>query len=155
MCPISATALLQRAGLAWEPFTLSPGHEVLLTEGHQLMAPYGALKAAQAGSPPYRGWHAHHVVEYQDLQRLAVASLFPTYEEQLCVLLPERAHVGRINSVLRRLAPIGTSLSAKEYVAAYATAYATVGDYCGGAPGAVKRELMAIVKATFRTAGIV
>ena len=62
----------------------------------------------------YRGWQAHHVVEKQDLGRLGVAHLFPPENDQLCVLLPERTHIGRINSVLRRQNPLGVQASARE-----------------------------------------
>lgn len=153
MGTIDHTRILDAAGIVREPFSLPGGASVLLTMAHQLVAPYGVLRKAQASSPPYRGWQSHHIVEHQDLVRLGLVSRFPPYEELLCVLIPERAHIGRINSQLRRHAPMGASMGAHALLGAYAAAYDLVGDYCGAPPGLVRKELMAIVRATFRLAG--
>lgn len=154
MAAISIRELLDLAGIAHTRFEVAKGHPVILTECHQLVAEYRKLKSAQATSPPYKGWHAHHVVEYQDLRRLGVAGLFPPYEEQLCVLLPEGAHMGRITSDLRRELPRSFGHGKRDYLRAYKEAYDNVGDYTGARAGGVKRELLAIVKATFRAAGL-
>jgi hypothetical protein len=154
MGAISTGKLLDLAGVAHTQFELAKGHPVTLTECHQLVAEYKNLKRAQGASPPYRGWHAHHVVEYQDLVRLGVAELFPPYDEQLCVLLPEGAHMARVTSDLRREIPRTLVHTRRDYLQAYREAYDNVGDYSGARAGGVKRELMAIVRATFRAAGL-
>jgi hypothetical protein len=93
------------------------------------------------------------VVEYQDLERLGVAVKFPDYKEQLTVLLPEVAHIQRINSILRNQAPMRAVLKASDLLSAYVSAYSLMGDYCGGGEQKIRAELMA--RATLYWAGLV
>jgi hypothetical protein len=58
------------------------------------------------------------------------------------VLLPERAHIGRINSVLRNQLPVGVRPNAVQLLQAYELAYDTLGDCCGGGVARVKDELL-------------
>lgn len=144
--------LLKLAAVKYEPFGPAAPISVHLTEGNQLIGTYDALRDFSCRCKDYRGWQAHHVVESHDLARLHIAERLPPRSEQLCVLLPERAHIGRINSVLRRQASIGlTVVGRRELLDAYADAYALVGDYCGGGERLVHRELLGIVRATFRS----
>ena len=76
------------------------------------------------------------------------------YEDQLCVLLPERAHVGRVNSILRRENSTRYQATAQELRRAYAEAYSLIGDYCAGGEKGIKRELLAIVDAEFQKLGV-
>jgi hypothetical protein len=143
--------LLRSAGIACEPFAGKGSAPVMLTSANQLVGTFGELaKFRQGNRPNYDGWHRHHVVEDQDLTALQIAATSPPYEDQLCVLLPERAHIGRINSVLRRYAPSDMVLTPRDRLKVYASAYETMGDYCGGGERLVRRELVAIVEATFR-----
>jgi hypothetical protein len=151
---MSPQALLATAGVRYEKFAGWPSGGVFLTAANQLLGTFSDLKRFQSVDRDYFGWHAHHIVEAQDLERLGVAHHFPAREQQLCVLLPERAHVGRINSVLRRQNPANIRVTANELRRAYADAYALVGDYCGGGQGAIRQELLALVNATFRAAGL-
>lgn len=153
------TQVLTAAGIEYQPFVMKRAGApivqpfgVVVTAANQLFGSYADLKRFQrAGTAgEYSGWHAHHIVEEQDLERLGVAHLVPVSEGQLCVLLPERAHVGRINSILRRQNPIGVQVTKAELSSAYHLAYSTMGDYCGGGEAAIRTELMAVVEATLR-----
>ena len=148
-----AVQLLQSARVNAKPFAGTSG--VLLSPANQLFGTYKDLKGYQRsqGGKNYFGWHAHHIVEKQDLDRLAVSHRFPPDEDQLCVLLPERAHIGRVSSVLRNQAAMGIQMLATELRGAYFSSYSMIGDYCGGGETAIRRELMAIVNATFKRAG--
>ena len=128
---------------------------VMLSQANQLLGTFADLKRFQrsAGGKAYIGWQAHHIVEKQDLDRLGVGDRFPRGDDQLCVLLPERAHIGRINSILRNQAPIGVHVAPADLKAAYSTAYCLIDDYSGGGAMAIRRELMAIVNSTFKRAG--
>lgn len=142
--------LLDLANIQYAAYAPSGPKQVYLTLGNQLIGAFNVLESYRRGDCHYHGWHAHHVVEDQDLERLHIAHLSPAYREQLCVMLPERAHIGRINRVLRREIPIGSIVSARDMVEAYSEAYAVIGDYCGGGERLIRRELLGIVKATFR-----
>jgi hypothetical protein len=74
----------------------------------------------------------------------------PPRDRQVCVLLPERAHRGRINSRLRTVLPIDTTISVDDLIEAYDDAYWVVGDYCGGGSLLIRRELVAIVKTVLK-----
>jgi hypothetical protein len=130
-----------------------------LTSGNQLMASYKVLTRFAIVDKHYAGWHAHHVVEPQDLERMGVASRFPPYEEQAAVLLPQAAHIRSINSVLRNqgpmgaVAPNGAVMPAPDLLIAYASAYSLMGNYSGGGEEKIKAELMAITRAIIRRAG--
>lgn len=143
--------LLGLAGIRHETYSQAQPELVYLTLGNQLIGTYKSLRKFCSACSDYHGWQAHHVVETQDLDRLNIASAAPARDAQLCVLLPERAHIGRINSVLRRQAPIGSMATPRELVAAYKEAYALMGDYCGGGELLIQRELVGIVRATFRS----
>jgi hypothetical protein len=94
------------------------------------------------------------------LDRLGISSLFPPEQDQICVLLPERAHVGRINSLLRRENPkglhhiLGVNAIAREFLEGYKSAYELMGDYCGGGERLIRQELIAIVTAIFNRGGL-
>jgi hypothetical protein len=150
----TALQILRASGVRFQPFSNSAGAEVYLTEGLQLVGSYGALKDFRQRSPDYSGWQAHHIVEIVDLERLGVTSRFPGIDGQICVLIPERAHIGRVNSILRRENPLHLSATARELLTAYRSAYSLIGDYCGGGAGKIRRELMAIVGAVFAMAGV-
>lgn len=143
--------VLSLANIEYWTYTQPTSALVFVTQGNQLIGTYASLKKFQAGVKEYRGWQAHHVVETQDLERLHIAAFSPGRDDQLCVLLPERAHIGRINSVLRKCAPVGTVATPRQLLAAYKEAYALMGDYCGGGELLIQRELVSVVKATFRS----
>lgn len=144
-------ALLDSAGVIRERFGPASPWLVHVTAGNQLMGTHRDLTAFAKRSPDYRSWQSHHIVECHDLVRLNIATQSPERDDQLCVLLPAEAHLGRINSILRNQAPIGGVLSVQALLAAYSDAYATVGDYCGGGERKIRRELLDIVRATFRS----
>lgn len=145
--------LLSKAGIRFQKFPYGPAGGVFLTAGNQLIGSYADLKRFQAGNRDYAKWHAHHVLEFQDLERTGARVAVPR-DQQLCVLLPEAAHSGRINGVLRRLNPSGTEATEADLKRAYAEAYALVGNYCGGGEAAIRQELLAIVNATIRLANL-
>jgi hypothetical protein len=149
-----ATQLLAAAGVRSRKFAEWPTGNILLTAANQLIGSYAELRRFQTSRPVYLGWQAHHIVETQDLERLGVASRFPGRDDQICVLLPERAHIGRINSILRNQNPSSMKVTASDLRRAYGDAYSMMGDYCGGGEAAIRRELMAIVEAVFRDAGL-
>ena len=128
---------------------------IWLTSGNQLLSSYVGLSRFATVDRHYRGWHAHHVVEAQDLERLSVSAKFPAYEEQLTVLLPHAAHIQRVNSVLRNQAPKHAVMPMTDLLAAYAAAYSLMGNYCGGGERRIQAELMAIVRAIFKHAELV
>jgi len=85
---------------------------------------------------------------------LGVSGHAPAYSDQLCVLLPERAHIGRINSILRRENSTKYQATGNELRRAYADAYGKIGNYCGGGEAKIKEEPLAIVKADFQILGV-
>lgn len=137
-----------------QPAVAVPG--VVLTSAHQLIGTYATLRSFQTtlGKRSYAGWHAHHIVPKDDLIRLGVSARFPPQDQQICVLLPESGHSRRIHSILQNQSPRGATLGASEFRAAYSFAYWLLGDYCEGGEAAIQRELMAIVDALFRHAGL-
>jgi hypothetical protein len=148
---------LQILNAAFVRYSLFEGRpEIYVSEGNQLLGSYSRLKLfgagyrTRAGQVPYRAWEAHHVVERQDLERLGIASQFPVYEEQLCVLLPREGHINRINNILRNRNPSRYSATAEELLSAYREAYRLVGNYSGGGEPLIKSELLAIVQAVLR-----
>jgi hypothetical protein len=147
-------SILEEARVQHERYKCDAPSTIWLTAANQLIATYNILSRFAQIDKHYRGWHAHHVVEDQDLERLGAAVKFPPYKEQLAVLLPQTAHVGRINSVLRNRAPMHVALKAPELLSAYASAYWLVGDYCGSGEQKIKAELMAIVRATLHRGGL-
>ena len=151
---MSAVQYLASAGVKYQQFAAWPSGNILLTGANQLIGTYSELRRFQPANRDYLGWHAHHIVESQDLERLGVANRFPGRDQQLCVLLPERAHVGRVNSVLRSQNPTSIQASARDLKRAYADAYSIVGNYCGGGEAAIRQELVALVNAIFRAAGL-
>lgn len=148
-------SILKDSRVRYQEYRCNSPSPIWLTSANQLMSSYYALSRFATVDPHYRGWHAHHVVESQDLERLGVAVKFPTYEEQLTVLLPQAAHIRRVNSVLRNQAPKHAVMPASDLLAAYAAAYRLMGNYCGGGEQRIREELMAIARAIFRWAGVV
>src|SRR5262245_23713373 len=110
----SVTQILSLASVTHEPYTGWPLGDVRLTAANQLIGTFDGLKRFQASDRSYLGWQAHHIVESQDLERLGISARFPGRGQQVCVLLPERAHIGRINSLLRRQNPIGVRATVME-----------------------------------------
>jgi hypothetical protein len=151
----SAEAILKEARIRFREYRCNSPFPIWLTAGNQLMASYTAMSRFARVDRHYAGWHAHHVVESQDLDRLGVANKFPPYPEQLTVLLPQAAHIKRVNSVLRNQAPMSAVMPAADVLAAYAAAYALMGNYSGGGEQRIRTELMAIARAIFRRAGLI
>jgi hypothetical protein len=150
----SVTEVLLTAGVKFSVYAGCPAGSVYLTNANQLIGTYKNLEAFRTGDGAYAGWHVHHVVEDDDLQRLGVSTHAPAYPDQLCVLIPERAHVGRINSILRRENPTRYQATGQELRRAYAEAYRMIGDYCGGGEAKIRNELLAIVDAEFQKLGV-
>ncbi len=146
--------ILKDSRVPYREYRCNSPSPIWLTSGNQLMSSYQALSRFATVDRHYRGWHAHHVVEAQDLERLGVAAKFPAYEQQLTVLLPHAAHIQRTNSCLRNHAPPDTVMTVTDLLSAYAAAYALMGNYCGGGEQRIRAELMAIARATLRHAGL-
>ena len=147
--------ILQDSRVRYREYRCNSPQPIWLTSGNQLLSSYTALSHFATVDRHYRGWHAHHVVEAQDLDRFGVAAKFPAYEQQLTVLLPQAAHVQRVNSVLRNQAPKFASMTAPDVLAAYAAAYALMGNYSGGGEERIRAELTAIARAILKHAGLV
>ena len=150
----SVEDILRASGLRLERYKGWPAGKVFLSAANQLFGAYAEFTSFKRSSKDYKGWQAHHVVETQGLERLGISRQFPMMQWQLCVLLPERAHIGRINSVLRNQNPTAVTVTSQDLRHAYADAYALIGDYCGGGEANIKRELLDIVAAVFRLAGL-
>ena len=150
-----AETVLKEARVRYREYRCNSPLPIWLTAGNQLMASYRAMSRFATVDRHYAGWHAHHIVEFQDLDRLGVASKFPAYSDQLTVLLPQSAHIKRVNSVLRNQAPKSAVMPAADLLAAYAAAYALMGNYSGGGEQRIRNELMAIARAIFRRAGLI
>ncbi|HEY3625326.1 MAG TPA: hypothetical protein VGL00_03545 [Terracidiphilus sp.] len=148
-------SILKESRVRYQEYRCNSPTPIWLTSGNQLLSSYSALSRFATVDRNYRGWHAHHVVEAQDLERLGISAKFPVYEEQLTVLVPQAAHIQRINSVLRNQAPKYAAMPSADLLAAYAAAYALMGNYCGGGEQRIQSELMAIARAIFRWAGLV
>ena len=151
---VTVEAILKRAALKYEHYEQAGQLPVYLSRGLQLFGGYKTLGQFRSSDKHYHGWQAHHVFETQDLGRMHISQLAPGVDDQLCVLLPERAHIGRINSVLRRQAPLGCVMSPRDLLRAYEDAYELVDDYCGSGALTVKRELVAVVQATLKCYGL-
>lgn len=148
-------SVLKDSRVPYREYRCNSPSPIWLTSGNQLLSSYHALSRFATVDRHYRGWHAHHVVEAQDLERLGVSAKYPAYELQLTVLLPQAAHIQRINSSLRNEAPRNAMLSVEDLLMAYAAAYALMGNYCGGGEQRIRAELIAIARATLRHAGLV
>lgn len=146
-------SILKDSRVRYREYRCNSPSPIWLTSGNQLMSSHSALSRFATVDRHYRGWHAHHVVEAQDLERLGMAAKFPAYEHQLTVLLPQAAHIQRVNSLLRNQAPQHAVIPAAELLTAYAAAYALMGNYCGGGEQRIRAELMAMVRAILRHAG--
>ena len=147
-------SILKESRVRYREYRCNSPTPIWLTSGNQLVSSYHALKRFATVDTRYIGWHAHHVVEAQDLERLGVAARFPPYQDQLTVLLPRAAHIKRINSVLRNQAPMQAVMPIADLLTAYASAYALMGNYSGGGEQRIKAELLAIARATFHRAGL-
>lgn len=148
-------SILKGSRVRYSEYRCNSPQVIWLSSGNQLMSSYAALSRFATVDAHYRGWHAHHVVEAQDLERLGVSGKFPQYDEQLTVLLPQAAHIKRVNSLLRNQAPKYAVMTAADLLKAYAAAYALMGNYCGGGEQRIRGELMAIARAIFAHAGLV
>jgi hypothetical protein len=146
--------ILRAAGIRYQDYPQAPNQGVFLTASNQLMGTYRSLTRFRTGRPAYMGWDAHHIVEARDLDRLGIAHHFPVYEEQICVLIPEAAHAGRINSILNRMNPPSMIVNANFLMQAYRDAYSVIGNYCGSVERAIRDELVAIATAVFRAAHV-
>ncbi len=144
--------LLYKAKVAY--VTWSADTNILLTGGNQLVGRYSSFKRFRKSNTAYRGWHAHHVVEDNDIHRLGLTAAFPKYEDQVCVLLPAAAHVSRVNSVLPRVSSRDSKILAEEIRGDYRITYSMIGNYCGGSEAKIQKELMSIVDATLKLAGV-
>ena len=147
-------SVLKESRVRYREYRCNSPAPIWLTSANQLISSYTGLTRFATISPHYVGWHAHHVVEFHDLERLGVADQFPDYRDQLTVLLPQAAHIRRVNSALRNQAPIGTIMPIADLLDAYAAAYALMGNYCGGGEEKIRAELMAIARAIFHRAGL-
>jgi hypothetical protein len=147
-------SILKESRVRYREYRCNSTSPIWLTSANQLMASYTALTRFALIDRHYTGWHAHHVVEAQDLERLGVADKFPKYEEQLTVLLPQAAHIARVNSVLRNQAPMNAVMTMGDLLIAYAAAYALMGNYSGGGEQKIRAELMAIARAILRRVGL-
>jgi hypothetical protein len=150
----TVTEILLTAGVKFQVYPKWANGNVYMTDANQLIGTFKNLGQFRDSGISYKGWHCHHVAEVDDLQRLGVTISAPPYDDQLCVLLPERAHVGRINSILRRENPTKWQASGRELRRAYGEAYALMGDYCGGGEANIRQELLAIVNAEFQKLGV-
>ncbi len=150
----SVSDVLLSAGVQHSVHYANPGCDVYLTKGNQLIGTFKGLADFRAFDSNYIGWHRHHIVEDQDWGRLGLNISVPPYEDQPCVLLPERAHVGRINSILQRYNPHGMIVTGQHLRQAYRDAYQLMDDYCGGGAVQVRKELIAIVDAEFQRLGV-
>jgi hypothetical protein len=148
-------SVLKESRVRYREYRCNSPSPVWLTSANQLVASYNVLTRFATIDRHYSGWHAHHVVEVQDLERLGVAAKFPPHREQLTVLLPQAAHIKRINSVLRNQAPMHSIMPAGDLLTAYESAYSLMGNYSGGGEQRIRAELMAIAKAVFQRAGLV
>ncbi len=148
-------SILKDSRVRYREYRCNSPQPIWLTSGNQLMSSYAALSRFATVNPHYRGWHAHHVVEAQDLELLEVAARFPAYDQQLTVLLPLAAHIKRVNSVLRNQSPKYAVMEASDLLTAYAAAYALMGNYSGGGEQRIRAELTAIARAILRHAGLV
>jgi hypothetical protein len=146
--------ILRTAGIRYQDYSRAPNQGVFLTMACQLLGSYRSLTRFRIGRSEYAGWHAHHIVQKSDLARLGIASQFPVYEEQICVLIPRMGHEDRINRILNDQSPHGLIVNALELRGAYRHAYEMLGNYCGGGEMPIREELMKIVSAVFRSAGV-
>lgn len=146
--------ILMSAGVKYEDHPKRPGRGVFLTAANQLMGTYADLRRCQTSSSDYFGWDAHHIVERQDLERLGIQHKFPPYEWQICVLLPKGAHVKRLNSVFRHQNPSNWKATVGDLKRAYRDAYWLIGDYSGGGERGIRDELVKVILAMFRSAGL-
>ncbi len=151
----TVTELLDLAGVGYAQFTASAVSGIYITTGNQLIGTFADERSFVKSTSDYHGWQAHHVVETQDLRRLNLQTVSPSRDNQLCVLLPERAHIGRINSILRNRVPLGEQFTPMQLLEAYSEAYAIMGDYCGSGERIVRKELVGIVRATLKAHGLV
>lgn len=151
---IHATQVLRKAGLHFAPYSKWRTPGVFVTNANQLVGTHAKLRQGALWDPNYRGWEAHHVVEVGDLKRLGISNRFPPKSRQLCVLLPNAAHSKRINGILRSKNPPRDLPRVCDLMEAYREAYSLMDDYCGGGATWVRRELVRIVSATFKLAGL-
>ena len=118
--------------------------KVYLTEGGQLVGSHDALRAFRSAHPEYSRWDSHHIVEQVHLRNLG--KHYSDGNALPAVLIPNKAHSGRIRSIVGRADCL--SLNARGLYSYYKEAYELLGAYTGGrATGAgIQAELLAIVR---------
>lgn len=146
--------ILKDSRVRFREYRCNSPSTIWLTSGNQLMSSYSALSRFATVDRHYRGWHAHHVVEGHDLERLGISAKLPGYEQQVTVLLPLAAHIQCASSSGRNQAPQQAD-RAGDLLSSYAAAFALMGNYCGGGEQRIQAELVAIVRAILRYAGLV
>ena len=67
-------SILKESRLRYREYKSHFPSPIWLTSANQLIASYRVLARFATIDRHYAGWHAHHVVEAQDLERLGVAS---------------------------------------------------------------------------------
>lgn len=146
--------ILKDSRVRYREYRCNSPSTIWLTSGNQLISSYSALSRFATVDRHYRGWQAHHVVEANDVERFGIAAKLPPYEQQLTVLLPLTAHIQRKNTSFRNQAPPQAE-RAGDLLRSYAAAFALMGNYCGGGEERIRAELMAVVRAVLRYAGLV
>jgi hypothetical protein len=147
-------SILKESRVLYREYRSHSPSPIWFTPANQLISSHKDLSRFAATDKHYAGWRPHHVVEAQDIERLGVASRFPPAPEQVAVLLPQAAHIRRINSIIRSEAPMGGVIPAHQLLMTYESAYSLMGNYCGGGEHKIRAELMAIVQAILRRAGL-
>ena len=63
-----AEGILKEARVRYREYRCNSPSPIWLTSGNQLLSSYRALTRFATVNRHYAGWHAHHVVEAQDLE---------------------------------------------------------------------------------------
>jgi hypothetical protein len=145
-----------------EVFESKPGYTIYITENGQLIGTHESLKRFAEryvdgnGILVYKGWNSHHLVEEIHLENLGIRSYYPERGKLPCVLLPPKAHIKRIGSILRALDSDGKLIlefneqfisRVKYYSGQYSEAYQAMGKYTGlGTEKQLAKELNTFVK---------
>lgn len=146
----SVVQILTAAGIASEAWT--KGDVIVrLTTGHQLIGTYADLTKFRTANKEYMGWDVHHIFEALDVERLGLTRFSPSYQQQICVLIPAKEH-HRMNSVLRHRNPTKESVKLSELESDYHEVYGNVENYCGapGGRGGITEELFNIFRSVFK-----
>jgi hypothetical protein len=146
----SVVQILAAAGIPSEAWTKA-GVTVRLTTGHQLIGTYAELTKFRGANKDYTGWDVHHIFEALDVERLGLTAFSPSYQLQICVLIPAKEH-HRINSVLRHRNPTKESVKLSELESDYHEVYGNVENYCDspGGKAMIAEELFNIFRSVFK-----